>query len=71
MSTLIYAYENKIKTIKVVKTFSEHSLTLQPNIRAILKKIIKPALYDTCSPLPSMPTIYKLKHPILLSTLIL
>ena len=31
----------KIKTVKVIKTFSEHSLTLQANIRAIFIKIIK------------------------------
>ena len=36
----IYSYENKVKSTKVVKTFSELSLTLQANIRAIFKKII-------------------------------
>jgi hypothetical protein len=66
----IYSYENKVKSTKVVKTFSELSLTLQANIRAIFKKIIKPVLHDTCGPLPSMPNIYKYKAPILLSKLI-
>jgi len=66
----IYSYENKVKSTKVVKTFSELSLTLQANIRAIFKKIIKPVLHDTCVPLPSMPNIYKYKEPILLSKLI-
>jgi len=66
----IYAYENKVKTVKVVKTFSEHSLTLQANIRSIFTKIIKPILRDTCMPLPSMPAVYKFAHPILLSKLI-
>lgn len=66
----IYSYENKVKTTKVVKTFSELSLSLQANIRAIFKKIIKPVLQDTCGPLPSMPNVYKYKEPILLSKLI-
>lgn len=66
----IYAYENKEKAIKVTKFFSEHSQILSSNMRAILQKIIKPVLRDTCSPLPSMPTVYKFKHPILLNSLI-
>ena len=31
----IYTYENKIKNLKIIKTFSEHSQSLSANIRAI------------------------------------
>jgi hypothetical protein len=67
----IYTYENKIKTLKIVRTFSEHSQSLSSNIRAIFKKIIKPVLKDMCAPLASIPNIYKFDNPILLSKLIL
>ena len=66
----IYAYENKERAIKVTKFFSEHSQILSSNMRAIFQKIIKPILREICSPLPSMPTIYKFKHPILLEKLV-
>ena len=66
----IYAYENKEKAIKVTKFFSEHSQILSSNMRAIFQKIIKPILSEICLPLPSMPTVYKFKHPILLEKLI-
>jgi hypothetical protein len=66
----IYAYENREKAIKVTKFFSEHSQILSSNMRAIFQKIIKPILREICSPLPSMPTVYKFKHPILLEKLV-
>jgi len=66
----IYAYENREKAIKVTKFFSEHSQILSSNMRAIFQKIIRPILRDICSPLPSMPTVYKFKHPILLEKLL-
>ncbi len=66
----IYAYENKEKAIKVTKFFSEHSQILSSNMRAIFQKIIRPILREVCSPLPSMPTVYKFKHPILLEKLV-
>lgn len=66
----IYAYENKERAIKVTKFFSEHSQILSSNMRAIFQKIIKPILREMCSPLPSMPTVYKFKHPILLEKLV-
>jgi len=65
----IYAYENKEKSIKVTKFFSEHSQVLSSNMRAIFQKIIKPIIREICSPLSSMPTVYKFKHPILLEKL--
>jgi hypothetical protein len=66
----IYAYENREKAIKVTKFFSEHSQILSSNMRAIFQKIIRPILREICSPLPSMPTVYKFKHPILLEKLV-
>ena len=66
----IYACENTVKTFKVVKTFSEHNVNLQANIRSIFKKIIKPIMNNICKPLPSMPNVYKFKSPIILSKLI-
>jgi hypothetical protein len=66
----IYAYENKDKSVKVTKFFSEASQNLSSNMKSIFKNIIKPLLKDTCSPTPSMPTVYKFKMPILLSDLI-
>ena len=65
----IYAYENRVKAIKVTKFFSEHSQILSSNMRAIFQKIIRPILREICRPLPSMPTVYKFKHPILLEKL--
>jgi len=66
----IYTYENKVKSVKVSKTFSEHNKALSPSLRAIFKKIIKPILKDICSPLPSMPTVYKVKPAIKLSKVV-
>jgi hypothetical protein len=66
----IYLYENKGTSVKVTKFFSENNQALSPNMRDIFKKIIKPLFSTACSPMPSMPNVYKFKQPVLLSNLI-
>ena len=70
----IYSYETRAKSVKVDRFFSDHGDKLSPSMKDFFKKvvnnIIKPILRDTCSPLPSMPTVYKFKQPALLSKVI-
>ena len=56
----IYAYNNTEFELNVTKTFNEFSNKLMPNIRKVLQVINNLYKYS-CTPLPSMPSVYKFK----------
>jgi len=67
----IYAYKHTTSAVKVVQFFNERNTEEDlSNVRDILTNLIKPILRETCSPLPSMPIVYKFKQAILLPKLI-
>ena len=66
----IYSYTNNNKKFTVLKEFKEYDPQLSKTMRAIFKEIIKPFFTLICTPLDSMPTVYKSKRPLLLYDLV-
>ena len=66
----LYTYTTNNKEINVAKEFKEHDPHLSKTIRAVFKEIIKPFFNIICSPLESMPNVYKAKRPLLLYDLV-
>ena len=66
----IYSYTISGNKFSVMKEFKEYDPQLSRTMRAVFKEIIKPFFTLICTPLDSMPTVYKSKRPILLYDLI-
>ena len=66
----IYSYTNNNKKFTVLKEFKEYDPHLSKTMRAIFKEILKPFFTLVCTPLDSMPTVYKSKRPLLLYDLV-
>jgi hypothetical protein len=66
----IYSYRNEGKKTVVGKTFSEFDPQISKSMRYILKKLIKPLLKQTCSPLLSLPNVYKFKSALPLTVIV-
>ena len=66
----IYSYTINGNKFSVIKEFKEYDPQLSKTMRAIFKEIIKPFFTLICTPLDSMPTVYKSKRPLLLYDLI-
>jgi hypothetical protein len=54
----IFAYRDEERTLSVTKTFSEFNSHLMPNIKQVLG-IVSRLYKRNCSPLPSMPRVFK------------
>ena len=66
----IYSYTINGNKFSVIKEFKEYDPQLSKTMRAIFKEIIKPFFTLICTPLDSMPTVYKSKRPLILYDLI-
>ena len=66
----IYSYTISGNKFSVIKEFKEYDPQLSRTMRAVFKEIIKPFFTLICTPLDSMPTVYKSKRPLLLYDLI-
>ena len=66
----IYSYKTNEKKISVIKLFSEYDVNISKTLKAVFKEIIKPFYKTMCKPIPSMPTEYLAKNPIMLYDLI-
>ena len=65
----IFSFEDKKSRIEIIRRFSLKQKNVLPNIRATLE-FIKNTYNSKCSPLPSLPKIYKFKTNIVLSRLV-
>jgi hypothetical protein len=65
----IYSYSTNNKKISITKEFKEYDAKLSKTMRVVFKEIIRPFFDLICTPLESMPNVYKAKRPLLLSDL--
>lgn len=65
----IYTLEDKVKEWSIKRVFNLKDKSLLPNLRNSLE-LIKSTLKDKCTPLNSIPTVYKFKTNIILSELL-
>ena len=65
-----YRFNKSNETLFVGKLFSEYDTKLSVTMRDFFKKVVKPYMQNMCTPIPSIPNLYKMTQPILLDDLI-
>ena len=66
----IYSYTISETKLTIDKTFKEYDVHISKAMKSVLQDIIKPFFKRVCSPLGSMPNVYKAKRSLLLHELI-